>query len=235
MKTVHLKLLYTLFSVLIAFTFISCSLSEDVSGSGATEVGNPKLASVEGVLLNEDGTRAPFMPFILSQKDSVDVPLLLKQGAIELTSSDSGRSSVIDTTDSEGAYYVSHLIPGSYILTSSPDTSALPIRLEFSLTTQEHKTLAPALPQSPGSLSVTFTSQIHTVQLVTIRIYSPEQIYTHLYKEFDATFEKSIAPGTYFIRFIVPEKNGDNHLFINRTVTIVSGEENAFQVSIDAE
>ncbi len=233
MKCISTALLGSVFVVLIMCSLLSCSLSDEVSGGGATEVGNPEFAMVEGVLLNLDGSPASFMPFTISQKDPIELPTLLKSAIAGENDSESGRSSIIDTTNVDGSFQVLNLISGSYILTSIPDSNTLPIRLEFSLNAQESKTLAPVAPQQPGMLSVTFTSEIHTFQLVTIRIYSPEQVFTHLFKESETLFETPLTPGAYFIRFIIPEKDGDDHLFINRSITIISGESNEFSISID--
>ncbi|MGL1903119.1 MAG: carboxypeptidase-like regulatory domain-containing protein [Fibrobacterales bacterium] len=221
---------YTCILSLLCLVF-SCSLNQDTAGGAATEAGNPELAVISGVLLDSEGNPAAYMPYIMQQDTIAQTAPVAAKFSAKVASN--GIDTISDTTNAEGGYTIHNVLPGKYTLLTTPNSGEYSTLISFSFDVENSVELDSVQAAPPGTLNIHFTSDIHDVQMVTIRISAHDSIYSHFYREANADFSIDLPNGNYFIRIIVPNKNNMDHLFINNTLSLKPNEIIDWDISID--
>ncbi len=193
--------------------------------SSSSKVVPVNLATIEGVLLNELGDPAAFMPFefrldsILPQEN-----LLLKKSAI-------GGVQVNDTTDAEGTYRIEQVLPGKYIIQTSPDSISNGVRIPVTVSKNENVVVEPVQFKIVGTLKFEVEPFDYKGGTAKIELSGVNKEYT---LEFDGTAEAKllilVPPGDYTGKVIVTGDAYAEDVVETKEFTIESGLETEWEI-----
>ncbi len=213
-------------SSVLSSSLSSSSNESSSSMSSSSETVPVNLATIEGVLLTEAGDPAAFMPFEF-RLDSI-----LPQDNILLIKHAVGGILVNDTTDAEGRYRIESILPGKYIIQTSPDSLSSGVRIPVAVSEYENRVVEPTQIQKVGTVKF----QIETSENITCTVkikfngVSKEYVVDHSGTETELLIP--VPPGEYEAIAYITGYTYPTELTETSTVTVTSEQESEWEIHL---